>query len=699
MTSPVRRRAVAGLLLGLVLAAVALVLGPSGPTTEQDAVGSLPASAQSTVVARQQAALPSPPTLPALVVFDRPDGRALDEADVRVVRARGGQLAATEVTARTGEKVATLAVPVATNLSATEVGDRIAKIRKAVRADLPAGLRAQVTGAPAFEADLASVFDGADVTLLLVTVVVVALLLLVTYRSPVLWLVPLLVVGLADRVGGVLAGAVAQALSGPLGLQVDDASAGILSVLVFGAGTDYALLLIARYRDELRRTPDRWSAMGATWRATAPAVLASGGTVTLALLTLLASDVPVTRGLGLVCAVGVVVAVAAVLLLLPAALALPGRWLFWPFVPRAGDPVTTDRSGGWQRLGAAVVRRPVPVLAVAALVLAPLLAPLATVRTGLTPTQQFLTAPESVSGQQVLAAALPGGAAEPLVVTAAAAKADQVVAAARDVDGVASVQTGPATGDVALLSVVLTAQPGTSVSDRSIEALRARLAQVPDARAAVGGQTAEQYDLARADGRDTQVVVPLIVVVVLLVLVLLLRALVAPLLLVGTVLLTWAAALGAGWLVSRHVYGFPAFDRQVPLLTFLFLVALGVDYNIFLVSRLREEVLDGLATRRAAVRALAATGGVITSAGVLLAAVFAVLGVLPVITLTQIGTVVGFGVLLDTLLVRTVVVPALAALAGHRFWWPGRPEQHAPRAGRYHDEPHHDHSDESVVPL
>jgi RND superfamily putative drug exporter len=294
--------------------------------------------------------------------------------------------------------------------------------------------------------------------------------------------------------------------------------------------------------------------------------------------------------------------------------------------------------------------------------------------TGLSQNEQFRATPEAVRGAQTLASVLPAGETSPLTVVSTPQSAEAVAAAAREVDGVAEVgppRTGPA---YASTSVVLTAAPGTDASDRALEDLRTALAGVEGADALVGGETAQAYDTARAYASDTRLVVPLVLVIVFGVLVVLLRALVAPLLLVLTVVASYFAALGGSWLVFRELYDFPALDVSVPLLSFLFLVALGVDYNIFLIARTREDVLAGHPTREAVLRALASTGGVITSAGVLLAAVFTVLGVLPLITLTQIGVIVGMGVLLDTLLVRTVVVPALVLLTGRRFWWPSRPE-------------------------
>ncbi|GAA2326641.1 MMPL family transporter [Dactylosporangium salmoneum] len=547
----------------------------------------------------------------------------------------------------------------------------VERVRAAVggpAAARPDGLTVQVTGGPAFARDIAAAFDGADVTLLVATAIVVAVLLLVTYRSPLLWLVPLAVIGAADQVVTQLLPWVARVAGQPTEGEVS----GIVSVLVFGAGTDYALLLIARYREELRRTEDRLTALLTAVRAAAPAIAGSATTVVLALLTLLAAVLTTNRTLGAAAALGVVVALVFGLLVLPAALALLPRGVFWPFVPHAGsdDPAGT---GPWARLAEGVRRRPRAVLVASLVLLAGLAAGLAGTKVGLAQTEQFRTEVESATGAQTLARHFPAGAAEPVRVIVRSAAAGPAVAAARGVGGVARVEQPERSDDGTLTAfdVELTAGSGTSAADRTVRDLRAALAAVPAAEPLVGGEPAKDLDERDANLRDDLVVVPLVLAVVLLVLVALLRSLVAPLLLLATVVVSFAASLGAASLVLRHGLGIPALGTAVPLLAFLFLVALGVDYNIFLATRAREEAAR-VGTRDGTTRALATTGGVITSAGILLAAVFAVLGVLPVIVLTQIGVIVGIGVVVDTLLVRTLVVPALALLLGERFWWPAR---------------------------
>ena len=677
-TTPPRRPALLAtvvLLLGVLVSALVLALGPSGAQTSESTGTALPAGAPSAEVQRRLAALPSAQAAPALVVFSRDDAAALSAGDLAAVRDRAGVLAAAgqpgppaEPVVSEGGEVATVTVLLPADLSDEANADAVAGLREAASADLAGPLRAQVTGAPAIRADIGAVFEGADVSLLLVTVLVVTVLLLLTYRSPVLWIVPLAVVGTGDRVAGVLVGA----LSDLVGLEVDAAAAGIISVLVFGAGTNYALLLVARYRDELRLQEDRFAAMDRALRTTTPAILASGGTVALSLLTLLVADLTSNRGLGFGGAVGIVVAMAVGLVVLPAALVLPGRWLFWPFVPRVGDPTTAERAGLWARLGALVARRPATVAAGSLVLLGALSLGSLGASTGLALADSFREAPEAVAGQRTLERALPAGSAQPLTVLSSAAAASEVAAAAREVDGVVEVRPGSVADGTAVTSVVLGAAPGTDRSDETLVALRERLDAVPGADALVGGQTAQAYDVAQAVARDTRIVVPLVLVLVFAVLAVLLRALLAPLLLVLSTVVSYFAALGAAWLLFDRVFGFPALEQGVPLLSFLFLVALGVDYSVFLIARTREDVVGGLPTRAAVLRALAATGGVITSAGIVLAAVFAVLGVLPIIVLTQIGVIVGVGVLLDTLVVRTVLVPSLAIGLGERYWWPSR---------------------------
>ena len=551
-----------------------------------------------------------------------------------------------------------------------ERAERVAEIRTLIGEETLPGVEAYVTGPEGFQVDLAGVFAGADFTLLLATVLIVIVLLLVTYRSPILWIVPLLVVGTADG----MAGQIGRNVAAFFNITADGSITGILSVLVFGAGTNYALLLIARYKEELLLIEDRNEAMTRAVKGAGPAILASGGTVALALLTLSFAELGGNRALGLVCASGIVVAMIAALGVLPAAIVVFGRGLFWPFVPRFGG-VNKSETGWWAKLGKGVSKRPVTVAILGIALLGGLTVGSSGITIGIPETEQFRVKPEAVTGIEVLGEAFPAGASAPTQVIAVNDYADDVIDAALDSPLVASAEVVDQNDDFSRIDVVLDAEGGSEEAYVAIETLRENVQSVPGANALVGGDDATRLAVKQAYERDQLLVIPLILVLVFIVLVLLLRALLAPILLLGSVVLSFFSAMGAAWLIFQNVFGMSGLDFSVFLYSFLFLVALGVDYNIFLVSRAREEsanLADSVRqpTRQAMIKALGATGGVITSAGILLAAVFAVLGVLPLIALFQVGIIVGIGVLIDTLLVRTVVVPALAFITGDKFWWP-----------------------------
>ncbi|WP_022925833.1 MMPL family transporter [Serinicoccus marinus] len=563
--------------------------------------------------------------------------------------------------------------------TATETAEVVSTLRADLADGVPEGVTAQVTGPAAIEADLASVFDGANVTLLAVTAGVVALLLIVTYRSPILWVVPLLVVGVADQAAASAATHVLKAV----GIPWDESTIGILSVLVFGAGTNYALLLISRYRDELRTHSSRHEAMALALRRASEAILASASTVVVGVLCLLLSAFPSTRGLGLACAVGVLVAMAFVLLVLPGALVLFGRWIFWPQVPREGQAVLADSRSLWRRIGDAVAAAPTAYIAGTLVLLAAMALGLTQLRSGLAPEDQFLETPEAITAAERLGESFPAGTSDPLVVVTRGdeAQVDELAAAVGDVDGVTQVTPVEPEGGIGQVQVVLQAEPGSDEAQAAVGEVRAAVEGYADTHVTGGDATA--LDEEEGNVRDRLVVMPLVLALVLLTLVGLLRSLLAPVILVTSVVATFCAALGVSWWLFTGVLGFGAIDAGMPLLAFLFLVALGVDYNIFLITRTLEEAREH-GTRDGVLRALGATGGVITSAGILLAAVFAVLGVLPLVVLAQIGVVICIGVLLDTLVVRTVLVPAIVRVLGERFWWPRRVDH----AGRHReDEP------------
>ncbi len=648
--------------VALVVVAMATigVLGEAERTAS--ATDNLPAGLDSTTVVELQDELPQSEGSTAVILFTADEGTlsaaALDSLD----QAYGASAAGSGLVVSEDGTAAITVVPV-TSSDATDVADAVADLRSDAADAAPDGVTSQVTGPAAVVADLAAVFDGANTRLLLTTAGVVGILLLITYRSPLLWLVPLIVVGIADRLAAVLATHTLRLAD----VAWDESTVGILSVLVFGAGTDYALLLISRYRDELKRTEDRYAAMRAALTRTAEAVLSSAATVVVGLLTLLLSLVPATRGLGLACAVGILVAAFYALVVLPTVLVLFGRWIFWPLSPRVGQQtlVESDRSI-WRRVGDQVAKRPGTFVAAAVLLLAGLAVGITQIKSGLSESDQFLDTPEAISAAERLAESFPAGTTDPTVVLTRG-DADAVAAAIGEVDGVESATPGVSTDTLAEIDVVLGADPGTAAARATIGDLREALSTFDETW--VGGSEAQAVDENDAAGRDRLVIIPLILILVLLALGLLLRSVVAPLVLVATVVATYAASLGLSWWLFVGPLGFDRLDSGVPLLAFLFLVALGVDYNIFLVSRAAEEAREH-GPRVGMLRALTATGGVITSAGILLAAVFAVLGVLPLVVLAQLGIVIGVGVLLDTLLVRTVLVPAIALEIGPRFWWP-----------------------------
>ncbi len=542
---------------------------------------------------------------------------------------------------------------------------RIDTMRELAPEGMPAGLEVYVTGPEAFIKDVGSIFEGADISLLAVTASVVALLLLVTYRSPVLWIIPLLVVGVADGMAGILARQVADLL----GFVPDASVVGILSVLVFGAGTNYALLLISRYREELLSHEDRREAMRIAIRGAGPAILASGSTVAVALALLLLAEIEGRQVLGLMSAVGIVVAMVAGLLVLPSALVVFPRGIFWPLVPKVGGKNPFEKSI-WTKLGRAVSKRPLTIASAGVALLAVLATGGLGIKTGLSATEIFIEKPEAVAGQEVLAEAFSAGSATPTQVIVDAGSVAAATAILESVEGVDEVRVGATNDEITQLDAILNADPESQEALEVIRQMRLALDDLPEGTLAlVGGQDATTLDAQDATERDQLLLVPLILISVFLILILLLRSLLTPILLLVAVVGSFFSAVGASWLVFQNIFGFPALDLTVFILAFLFLVALGVDYSIFLVTRAQEEART-LGTREGMRKALGATGGVITSAGLLLAAVFAVLGVLPLIALAQVGTIVCIGVLLDTLLVRTVIVPAMAFKLGAKFWWP-----------------------------
>lgn len=654
---------------------------------------SLPPSAESARAAAVLKDFPGGDQAPVILVITRGEDGTLSPADLGAAEAaRARMLTVTgsaggppiPVVPSEDGKAALAPVPLDAKLSGFALSDMVTAVRDAAKDGLPTDLVANVTGGPAFGADIANAFSGANITLLAVTGAVVALLLIVTYRSPVLWLVPLLVIAFADRVAAVLGSAIAEAS----GMTADGSTSGITSVLVFGAGTNYALLLISRYREELRRTPpeppgrrhpaEHRQALQTAVRHAGPAIVASNATVVLALLTLLFASSPSTRSLGVQAASGLLVAAVFVLLVLPPLLVLFGRKLFWPFIPKPGTEEITS-TGAWHRVADWVSQHATRVAVASIAVLAVLATGLLATPVGLNQIDQFRVSADSVTGFKTLSAHFPGGLTDPTRVVGSTDKAGAVTAAIQGTPGVVSANpAGQSDAGLTQWQVVINAAPASQSAFDTIAALRDSVHKA-DPGALVGGSDAQALDAKNAAVHDRWVVIPAILIVVLAVLYILLRAVVAPLVLVAATVLSTMAALGLGGWVSVHLLGFPALDITTPLFAFLFLVALGVDYTIFLVTRAREET-PMYGTRGGIVRAVSATGAVITSAGIVLAAVFCVLGVLPLIVLTQLGIIVGLGILLDTFVVRTVVIPALFTLIGPRIWWPAfnRDEIEAP---------------------
>ncbi|MEH0523567.1 MMPL family transporter [Streptomyces stelliscabiei] len=650
---------------------------------DNDAASWLPGSAESTQVLEISEGF-RPEQIPAVVVYARESGltaedRAVIEADVRDLKqltAHGiiGEQTRGPVYDRAADpRAAQVFVPITMDEKGWErIAPAVDSIRDGV-GEGGDGLAVHITGPGGTSADFSEAFEGIDSTLLMSAMAVVIVMLLLTYRSPTLILVPL--------IGVIAALFTAQALIYLLaehtGLTVNGQSAGILTVLVFGAGTDYALLLVARYREELRRHEDRHEAMALALHRAGPAVLASGATVVLSMLVLLAAEMNSTSGLGPVAAIGVAVALLAMMTLFPALLVIFGRWIFWPVIPHLGSADPTER-GVWARMGRRFSRRPRTVWVATAAALALCSLGLLQLRAeGIGNADAFTGKPDSIVGQEVSARYFPAGSGDPLVIVSNQAQAREVGRAVADTEGVVADSLGlppgtkPAHEGRVLFEATMSDPADSEAAKQTVERVRDAVHEVPDADAQVGGGTAALLDMDEATTHDNILIIPLVLVVVLLILCGLLRALVAPLLLVGTVILSFTAALGISALAFRYLFDYAGESTDFPLFVFVFLVALGIDYNIFLTTRIREEAAHQ-GTRKGVVTGLAATGAVITSAGLVLAGTFAALGTLPMVAFAEIGFAVALGVLLDTFIVRSVLVTALFLDVGPKVWWPHR---------------------------
>jgi len=666
----------------LVVVLWAIVVGVAFPLSQKikhveknDTSQWLPASAESTKVLDVQQHFQSPGVSTAIVVYDRASGltgadRAKAAADVRRFAAIHGVVPGQVVgpiPSADGKAMQTL-VPVNLGQAGSSDATKAADALRAITRSGAHGMNSHITGPLGRSADFNNVFSGIDSKLLFATLAVVIVILLITYRSPVLWLLPLISSGAALYA----AQGVVYLLAAHAGLTVNGLSVGILYVLVLGASTDYALLIVARYREELRRHDRRRPAMTEALRRAGPAIIASGCTVIIALLMLLFAQVNSTRGLGPVLAIGVAVGMLSMLTLLPALMVIVPRGVFWPYRPSYGSAEPSTR-GLWARIGWAVAPKPRLVWITTAVILGILALGLTGLKaSGLTDAQSFRGAqPDSVLGEAVLAAHFPAGAGEPVVVVGNPDAVTALRSAFAATPGIIRVTPPAIRADHAYLEGTLTSPPDSHAANATIDQVRAAVHAVRDGDGLVGGATAISMDIGGASRHDRALIIPLVLLVVLLILGLLLRALVAPLILMCTVVLSFVSALGVSAYFFSHVFHFGGEDTSFPLFVFIFLVALGIDYNIFLMTRVREDAHRRDA-RHGAISGLAATGGVITAAGFVLAGTFTVLAILKSTILAEIGFAVALGILLDTLVVRSVLVTALNLEVGRWTWWPSK---------------------------
>jgi RND superfamily putative drug exporter len=647
--------------------------GKLSSVQKNDTAEWLPSNAEATQVFELQKKFQTVETSPAVIVYERQSG--ITEADTAKATDDARKLAGVNgvqgqvvgpIPAEDG-KALQLVVPVNVSGDGWEKTGTRADDMRAVVGKGDNGLGVHIAGPVGISADQANSFKGADTSLLFITVLIVVVILLFAYRSPALWLLPLITAG----VGLTFSQAVIYGLAKNGGITVNAQGAAILTVLVIAAGTDYALLLIARYREELRRQEDRHLAMATALRRAVPAIVASAATVAIGMLCLTFADMNSTSGLGPVISIGIVVGLLAMVTLLPALLVIFGRWIFWPRKPKFG----TEESGKpsrWGRLGVRIARKPRAVWIGTSVVLAALAFGLFALNAkGLSFGDQFINKPDSIVGQEVIGAHYPAGNGQPAVVIGNQAAAGQLQDALRGTQGVAQVGEPVTANGLVQIEATLNDQPDSDAAKATVDRIRSAVHGVNGADAKVGGQTAVQIDLNAANDHDNKLIIPLVLVVVLLILGVLLRAIVAPLVLIATVVLSFGAALGISALVFRGIFGFAGTDSVFPLLSFVWLVALGIDYNIFLMHRVREEA-QRTGTRHAALTALATTGGVITSAGLVMAGTFAALASLPLVFFAELGFAVALGVLLDTFIVRSVLVTALNLDIGRHMWWPSK---------------------------
>lgn len=700
------------LVLGGVVVLVVLLFGLLSGAGEDRPNETAPADSESTQAQQTLDKFPEADKQSVMVVASNKDGSELsadDQAELKKLGTSLGDSVGDESTDPvTGpilsddKQAALLMVPITVGMTNSDTAETVDDLRTAITDDptasglTDAGMSLLVTGGPAIGADIASAFNGADFTLLIVTIVIVALLLIITYRSPILWLLPLIVIGTADG----LASTVTAAVGDWLDLQFD---AGIISVLVFGAGANYALLFISRYREELRRIADHRTALAEAWTHTATTILASNLTVVLSLLSLVFAIIPGTRGLGITAAVGLLIAAAAVLFALPPVLAICGKKMFWPFIPKVEDAdaeqnkdeeltpaeaAAADRSTApagaakpsiWRTIATRVVRRPGLHLGAGIVILGVMATGFIGSSIGLDQTEKFRVQSESTQGLDVLSDHFPPGESQPIWIVANTDHADQVVDSVSDMDGIvrASAIEDTNIDGTSVTKIMATGEfePDSAKGLDLVKDIRTDVHAIDGANAQVGGAAATELDARDSNQSDFFTIVPMILAISFIILLGILRAPIAAFTLLLVNVVSSAAAIGLGAFLSRMIFDQSALDAQVPILAFLFLVALGIDYSIFLAHRAKKEsVIHG--GRQGMIEAVAHTGGVITSAGIVLAGVFAALGMLPLMVLGQLGLIVGVGVLVDTLIVRTVIVPSIFGLVGNRIWWPNKAITH-----------------------
>ena len=660
------------IVLAFWIVAVVVLGGFAGKLTDvqnNEAASWLPQNAESTRALEKLAPFQDPNAIPTTVVYEKKAG--FSDGDLAALKEQAGRLQAMKdvagpvigpIPSQDGQVAQTT---VTYNLGANG-WNKMPGIAEEIHAIAGVdGAKVYIAGVGGSAVDSFESFSGLDGSLLVAALGVVILLLLLTYRSPVLWVLPIIsvVVALASALGLI------YFLAKYADLTVNGQSQAIVSILVLGAGTDYALLLVARYREELRRHEDRHEAMAFALHRATPAIIASGGTVIVGMLCLLLAEMNSTAGLGPVCAIGVGVALLAMITLLPALLVIFGRWVFWPKRPTFGSDEPTSR-GLWAKVGAFISPRPRRVWALTTLALGVATLGVLTLNTnGLSAEDTYTKQFDSVTGQQLLTEHGLADASTPVMVVA---NADQATEVASALAGVKNLEppSDPITQDgVAFLTANLTVDATSNAAFDTVDAARSAVHAVEGADALVGGNSAVLDDMLAANTRDSKVIIPVTLLVVLLILMLLLRALTAPLILIATVVLSFGAALGLSSLVFTYVFGYPGADPSFPLFVFVFLVSLGIDYNIFLMTRVREETVTR-GTRRGSLVALSATGGVITSAGLVLAATFGVLASLPLVFLVELGFAVALGVILDTIVVRSVLVTAINLDLGGTIWWP-----------------------------